>query len=265
MEPEIKTTELKSWVVPVVISVVAVTGAIAGYIFWRRRKNVVILEQRVRTIRIVEDEGYGDPSNVVQFSEFTTEEPQELARPKLVEDIPGLNRATNPKVDYSGISRVNPPISELAWQNPPTLDEEVIEEVAPVENVFAANRAEWDYELELSRRDPHKPYIIHADEFVAGEKEFRQVSLTYYESDNTMIDPFDTIVYDYHKLTGDLEFGHGSGEEDVVYIRNEAEEIEYEVLRHKGMYSIEVLGQRMEDEADNELRHSHAVPRMRRE
>jgi hypothetical protein len=58
-------------------------------------------------------------------------------------------------------------------------------------------------------------------------------------------------------VTGPLLFGHGSGQEYVVYIRNDERRAEYEVTRVEGRYTIEVLGYELEHDAEVEdIKHS---------
>jgi hypothetical protein len=136
--------------------------------------------------------------------------------------------------------------------------EEVVEEALIVTNVFASLDEGWDYEAELSTRtDPKIPYIIHQEEFVNDEMGYHQETLTYYAGDDIMADSHDTPIYGYEGLMGELRFGHGSRDKNVVYIRNEGIHMEWEILLHSGHFSIEVLGLEAEKEIEqNELRHS---------
>lgn len=148
--------------------------------------------------------------------------------------------------------------------------EDPVEEIAVVEtqalktvNVFTVEDKDWDYDLEVARRRPDQPYILHQEEFINDEMGFRQETVTYYEGDDIMADQLDTPIYNFSTIMGDLEFGHGSRDANVVYIRNETMQMEWEVLRHKGMFAHEVLGLELEHEAENSLKHS--VLKFRRE
>jgi len=140
--------------------------------------------------------------------------------------------------------------------------QEIAEEAIAV-TVFRTTGDDWDYEAELATRTPERPYVIHQDEFVSCESNFNQDTLTYYERDDIMADSDDTPLYDYKKLMGDLLFGHGTNDPNVVYIRNEKLELEWEVLLHTGSFAEEVLGVEIEREEDTKLQHS--VLKMRRE
>lgn len=106
---------------------------------------------------------------------------------------------------------------------------------------------DFDYEKELAERklNPLIPYVITHDEYYHGERDFEQVSLTYYDGDGVLSDDRDQVVDDVDKVVGlrnILKFGYGSNDRNVVYIRNENLAIDIEVLRSDGKYSREVLG-----------------------
>lgn len=136
----------------------------------------------------------------------------------------------------------------------------VVLDDAPISrNIFANNGDdEWDYEEELKGRVVDVPYVLHRDEFFNNEKDFPQITLTYFEGDEMMVGEDDNPIYNYvEQTTGPLKFGHGSGDPNIFYVRNERNRAEYEVLRHEGMYALERQGLEMEqsDEA-KELKHS---------
>ena len=138
-----------------------------------------------------------------------------------------------------------------------TTNEEV--EVEPPKfNVFASDNGDiWDHEAELSSRDPNRPYVISIDEFHEDDMGYRQSVLTYYEGDNVVVDEHDSVMFQHEKVLGALLFGHGSSDENVVYIRNEKLAVEYEVLRHQSSYAVEVEGHQIEEElGSGDLRHS---------
>lgn len=166
------------------------------------------------------------------------------------------------------IATVEPEVAEViqaAAAPKQTIFVTVGEADAPViRNVFARPDGTWDYEAEIQNRNAREPYVIHADEFIANEMDLRQTTVTYYEGDDQMADERDVPIYNHAGIMGELKWGHGSGDPNVVYIRNEAMMCEWEVLRHTGSFETEVAGLQAERELDNELRHS-AVPRFRRE
>lgn len=115
---------------------------------------------------------------------------------------------------------------------------------------------DWDYEEEKKTRDSLSPYVIHKDEFWSNEMDFAQHTWTYYEGDDVMVDEEDIVVYNHDQKIGQMKFGHGSGDKDTVYIRNEKMKMEMEVLREEGLYSIEVMGMEMDRGEDKDVEHS---------
>lgn len=101
----------------------------------------------------------------------------------------------------------------------------------------------WDYDVEMANRTSLKPYVIHVDE--RGESVHSESCLTYYEGDDVLTAEDDTIIDDKDMIVGieNLEkFGHGSGDENVVFIRNDALGVQLEVTKNEGYYSEVVHG-----------------------
>jgi len=143
----------------------------------------------------------------------------------------------------------------------------VVDDPAKINNIFANSPSEeWDYELELQNRRGEFPYIIHRDEFFADEMGNSQSTLTYYVGDDILVDEQNVPIYNYSSVVGNLRFGHGSEDQNVVYIRNEKLKTEYEVIQDSGYYQVEVLGLEIENRIEaEELRHSRRPGRMPRE
>ena len=123
---------------------------------------------------------------------------------------------------------------------------EEVEEVTTV-SVFPENDPDWDYEVEKKKRGSDHPYVIHRDEYFGQEKDYGQSTLTYYAGDEILVDEEEIPIYQPDKITGPLEFGKGSGDPNVVHVRNDHLEAEYEIIRDSGFYSVEVLGHDVED------------------
>ncbi len=140
-------------------------------------------------------------------------------------------------------------------------------------NVFASTTTDddvWDIRVEIEKRSPHRPYVIHQEEFFAEEMEsedFIQTTLTYYAGDDVLVDQEEKPIYNRSELVGDaMLFGHGSGDPNCVYVRNMERRMEYEVLRDPGHYRVEVLGLELEQEENaKDLRHSKAPRKFRPE
>jgi hypothetical protein len=131
---------------------------------------------------------------------------------------------------------------------------------------FAMSDEEWDYDREVKIRTEAFPYVLHKDEFYADEKNYTQITLTYYAQDNIMCDEDQTPVYNYHNVTGPLRFGHGSGDSSVFYVRNDVRRAEYEIIHDPGLFSVDVLGLDADGIMEEEIEHSrHSVRKFRME
>lgn len=114
---------------------------------------------------------------------------------------------------------------------------------AVVRNIFDGTGDDtWDYERERSNRTADRPYVIHVDEFTGEEMGYEQSTLTWYERDRILTDEKEVPIYNHEEVVGNIRFGHGSKDPNTCFVRNEAYEAEYEILRHPGSYQEEVLG-----------------------
>lgn len=151
----------------------------------------------------------------------------------------------------------------IEWMGPdPREEPPQPEEYVDISNVFdVKGDDDWDEETELAKRSTDDPYIITADEFLSNDTGFSQSTLTYYAGDQVVTDDEDTPLYNYHAVLGsdNLQFGHGSNNQDIVYIRNIKRRGEYEVILFDGHYATEKLGLEEEQALERELR--HAEPR----
>lgn len=141
--------------------------------------------------------------------------------------------------------------------------EEIVEQfIEDVEvehvNVFQTYNEQWDWDIELMHRQDNHIYVIHYDEFVNNESNYSQETLTYYAGDDILTDQLNTPIYDYEKMIGDIRFGHGSNDQNVVFIRNDQIHMEWEILRDEGKYQVEILGYEIEQDYEaNDLKHSN--------
>lgn len=176
----------------------------------------------------------------------------------------------NVLVDYPTMSsvKVNDGESFIAKKIKETLEvaRETVEEVtqsleddeeALVKRSIFVDGSDWNYEVELTKRNTDEPYVIHKDEFYGEESGFPQVTLTFYAGDDILVDEDNSPIYNHALITGPLLFGHGSGDPNVVHIRNPKRKAEYEVLFDSGLYSVEVLGLEIENnQRVKDIRHS---------
>ena len=128
-------------------------------------------------------------------------------------------------------------------------DEAAAEVVIEEQNVFVNNQpvdtSEWDYEVEQANRNENEPYIINHEEYLEAEPGYEQVVFTYYEGDDVLADEQDKPVDEIERVVGEdnlMKFGHGSGQHNVVYIRNDRLTMDFEIVKSNGKFAEEVLG-----------------------
>lgn len=204
-----------------IVAASAIAVGAATFYFVKRKKTIVYEPQINPTT-----------SNPNQLSLFDLEEYSET-----------------PKVISEGIIKHEASTKEMRKNYQKLEPKDTVEEKKEVEivSVFKNDKNDtWDHEAELSSRTSEAPYIIHQEEFIEDEMGFHQETVTYYAQDDIMANQDDTPIYNYSGLMGELKFGHGSNDKNVVYIRNEQFRTEWEVLHHPGSFSYEVLGQQFE-------------------
>lgn len=147
-------------------------------------------------------------------------------------------------------------------QHPTSIDEltEVSEEDGLIEqNIFEKDSTA---QLAVDSRTPNVPYVISLEEFMQNEPEHNQITVTYYEGDDTLADERDDIIEDINDVVGRANlslFGLASSDPNIVHIRHELRKIDFEVVKSTGEYRREVAGFTDEDA----LKHSEDS-RMRR-
>lgn len=189
--------------------------------------------------------------------------PDENNRPRTVrevaEDVLGQD-AVKAFHDYTQYSKGDKEEVAVEIEETEAVVEEPIEEepAAPIKrNIFEESKdgvTEFDYGLEVPRRGPTRPFIITFDEFNEGAEGFETISLTYFEGDDTLMDDQQMPFSDSDGVVGDdnlTRFGYGSGDANMLYIRNPGSQIDFEVARSKGKFAVEVLGL-----DDDEITHS---------
>lgn len=150
------------------------------------------------------------------------------------------------KVEKTGYSVPNvADVEEKQEIEPPPEEED--EELDPnVYNVFKETknyRDDWNYEAELPTRSPERPYIIHLDE--RHERDYSLATLTYFEGDDVLCDEDDEVLEDKNGVVGEDnlgKFGHGSGDPEVVFVRNDRLQVDFEIFRSRDTYLHTVQG-----------------------
>lgn len=136
---------------------------------------------------------------------------------------------------------------------PPTSDPEEIERrnafnedlKKRLESTSKDADEDWDYEVELANRSAEVPYVIHEDERREGN--YTDVDFTYYEVDDVLADERDGVLDPNERVNmigPDAldKFGHGSGDRQVVFVRNDALQIDIAITRANTSYAQDVAG-----------------------
>lgn len=149
-------------------------------------------------------------------------------------------------------------LDELAYGGEKEETDAVEAELKEVsKNVFTnyANNSTWDADEEEAKRDPAMPYIISYDEFFENQPEYEQTQLTYFAEDGVLADTTDKPVDESLVNPENLDkFGHGSRDPNIVYVRNEARELDFEISYAEGKYSEQVMGFIQHDDGPRKFR-----------
>jgi hypothetical protein len=116
----------------------------------------------------------------------------------------------------------------------------------------------WDFHEERRKRSPMRPYIIHIDEREEHQA-YDAVTFTYYEADDVLCNERDEVIskQERDRLVGEVhlnQFGHGSDDPHIVYVRNDQLEMDIEIVRSLSSYAEEVHGF---DPPEPEIRHTY--------
>lgn len=202
------------------------TGVWVGFLLGRRNRYELVLHDEPGQLKFDLD-----AASFKRFDE--TEEESEVYSEEDEQKERGFDIAT-------------PAEAFILEHLPDTVVLETEPETEP-QSIFSETTDNWNYEEELEGRDETHPYVLHTDEFFANEKGYVQKQLTYYAGDNITSDEEGHPVYNHQVVLGALLFGHGSGDQNIFYVRNDQRKEEYEIIFDDGHFSVEVMGLQIED------------------
>lgn len=108
----------------------------------------------------------------------------------------------------------------------------------------------WNWQQEKEKREHLVAYPIKRDEF-EEEDGFDQLFLRYYTLDDVAVEEgSETPVYNPTEVLGELTWGLGSGDKNLVYVFNARLGLKYEVTRVEDAYLTAVTGVRWDREED---------------
>lgn len=102
---------------------------------------------------------------------------------------------------------------------------------------------------EREERFSNEPYVISVKEFMDDKEDYDKVTVTYFEGDDTLCDEREQIIPDIEGTVGSdslTKFGQLSDDKNIVYVRNDIIQTDFEVALDKRDYSDVVLGIREE-------------------
>lgn len=238
------------YTIPVATGLVGVAGGFAaGYLIGRRHGDVFIIEDSM----LDSDSEEIDEEIIIEHLDIEEE----------VDDSTPVSNTVIEYTDYQAIIS-NEEYSESSDEEIQEEEEQVVENNIVHMNNDIVER-EWNYEAEDKYREEHPtgPYPIHIDEYARNDLGYSQESLTYYAGDDVLADESNTPIYNYKSLTGDLQFGYGSGSPGLAYARNGAIRHEWEIFYNEGSFEQEVQGLELEENyAERDIKHAN-VPKFK--
>lgn len=236
--------------IPVVVGVASFASGLGLGFFLGKRKYESFTGAEVHQISLVELE----VETEVEKAVVTTQAPEPVVIDEEVAKEKGIIKVDS----LADLSSVLPSEAEIVvTEDVPDPNKEMLVEVTVEE---AEDGIAWDWEGELDARKDTAPYILHQEEFYKDELNFSQYSLTFYEMDGILADEDNVPVYNHSGVVGDLKFGHGSGQEDVVYVRNHERKAEYEITRIDDSFARAVHGLEIENnERIKDLKHGKVM------
>jgi hypothetical protein len=154
-----------------------------------------------------------------------------------------------------------PPVQPRPTRPPVPVEEpqqRILPSVVPPDHVVIPPGADavdptWDWQREFDRRHAGEPYVIHKNEVDEELPGYNSVTYVWYPVDEVLLDEDGSKIEDPEPLIGLealLRFGQGSGDPNVVYVRNDRLQLHMEIVQEEGRrYEVDVLGLSDEDPA----------------
>jgi hypothetical protein len=236
--------QIRKAVIPTVVGVASFSvGGALGYILGRRKernRRVELTNTAVEAMR-----AYSRYDNEATEKVYKGEHSPYYTKPEVLEDIDVVQVAYNEIMTDGSVEVVRSAIG-------------VPYEVAD---------GSWNWERELNERANKVLYVICQEEFFADDQGYRQATINWYEADRMVTDSLEEPIYNWSSIIGtELPFGHGTDDENTLYIRNESLRMEWEILRNQGHSDVDLDGLELQDQYDQEdLKHSVTPLKFRRE
>lgn len=96
-----------------------------------------------------------------------------------------------------------------------------------------------------NKQDPTAPYVISTAEFFEDHEDHKKLTITYYGEDDVLADDKDAPIRDVAGTVGENvfdKFGEQSDDENIVYVRNNRLQVDFEITRDLRAFTEVVLG-----------------------
>lgn len=208
----------------------AVGGAAGYYVAVKRleQKYAAVTEAEIESVR----EMYKRRNKVAEY------ETVEQAAAKLVQDETPPTAPIENNAQYEAVRKEYEQVLEEQGYKPEPITRNVFDTPEPDPSELV---------------DPDKPYEITTAIFMEDDMPDK-VTLTYYSTDDVLVDEREQPITDVDELIGEDHLNLLDEKNNVVYVRNETINTDFEILLQIGAYSVLVLGN------DEE----HLEPRKRR-
>jgi hypothetical protein len=206
-----------------------IVGATSGFFYAKSRLSSIYAEKASQEI-----------AEAKKFYGALYKKPPYETPESVTELMIPVESAAAALVNYQGIAD-----SETVKKEPVEKTEAVVREKVVDRNIFGDDRPPFDINAILRQRGKNKPFILNKDEFMAAEPGYNQSTLTFYEHDEVLADERDEVVDEVDSIVGEENlkmFGAMSADPNIVYIRNDILQQDYEILRSEGSYAVEVMG-----------------------
>ena len=110
----------------------------------------------------------------------------------------------------------------------------------PDKELLPEDANELLYQNLLETRTDDAPFLISVNEYFDEMREYKKLSITYFEGDNIVCYEDDSVMLDPEQSFGLINlsrFGVKSDSEHIVYVRNPRISVDYEIVRDDGKYA----------------------------
>lgn len=212
-------------------------------------KEVYLMTQQVkeRNELEVENEAIRRANDEAEF--LPSDEDVNEVKEKLVELGYGEPINNGHRVSYNKMADNPPAVQMLKVPNTPSahyvVEKDKVTDTSTGQE-YLRNSEELSDDVMTWPRSSEKPFVVTTQEFFEeDEDDYSRITITYWEEDDILADEREQMIPDIDALVGhdNLKyFGKGSGDESIVYVRNDKIKADFEIVKDPRSYSEVVLG-----------------------